>query len=107
MELHWLPIEKRIEFKTSILTYKCLEGIASDYLYNLIKKYEPERKLRSNDQELLVIPRKATKTLGTKSFYVSAPIIWNSLPLRIRQSNTLDIFKSRLKTLLFESYFVK
>ena len=31
-ELHWLPIEQRIDFKTCILVYKCLHNMAPAYL---------------------------------------------------------------------------
>ena len=105
-QLHWLPPEKRILFKIAILTYKCLNQLAPDYLCKLIKRYEPARNLRSSEQHLLVIPRTNTKTLGTKSFSVSAPTIWNNLPLKIRQINSQNIFKAKLKTFLFKSHFV-
>ena len=103
--LHWLPVEERIEFKIAVLTYKCMQNVAPSYLCDLIKPYEPSRTLRSIDQKLLIIPRTHTKTLGTKSFYFSAPTVWNSLPLEIRNSETTDIFKQNLKTYLFTMYF--
>ena len=31
-DLHWLPIRKRIEFKSMLLTFKCMQGCAPLYL---------------------------------------------------------------------------
>lgn len=39
--LHWLPIEQRIEFKIILLTFKILNGEAPSYLSNLISCYVP------------------------------------------------------------------
>ena len=30
--LHWLPVDKRIEYKLLLYTYKALHGLASGYL---------------------------------------------------------------------------
>ena len=31
-ELHWLPVRQRITYKTSLLMYKCIHGLAPSYL---------------------------------------------------------------------------
>ncbi len=38
IELHWRPVGKQIVFKILFLTYKCLHGLASSYLSDLIVK---------------------------------------------------------------------
>ena len=50
-------------------------------------------------------PRAKMKTYGERSFQHAAPKEWNNLPLVIRDSLSLAIFKSRLKTFLFRSAF--
>ena len=35
MELHWLPVEQRVEFKILLFTYKVVNGMAPDYLQDL------------------------------------------------------------------------
>ena len=32
---HWLPISYRIQYKISLLVYKCLNGMGPDYLSNM------------------------------------------------------------------------
>ena len=39
MELHWLSVDKRIEYK--LYTYKALHALASGYMCKLIVPYEP------------------------------------------------------------------
>ena len=34
--LHWLPVEKRIQYKILLLTYKCLHARAPTYLSDLL-----------------------------------------------------------------------
>ena len=51
-------------------------------------------------------PRAKLKTYGERSFQHAAPKEWNNLPLDIRESPSLAIFKSRLKTFLFKSAFI-
>ena len=31
-ELHWLPVRQRIRFKTAVMMYKCIHGLAPSYL---------------------------------------------------------------------------
>ena len=35
-ELHWHPVDRRIEFKTCALVYKCLHGVAPEYTSELM-----------------------------------------------------------------------
>ena len=56
-ELHWLPVCERIQFKLLILTWKSLNGIAPQYLSNLLVPYKPTSALCSSDKHLLVVPR--------------------------------------------------
>ncbi len=58
IELHWLPVEKRIVFKILLLTFKCLHGLAPSYLSDLIVK-KPSLDLRSDNQLELVVPAAA------------------------------------------------
>ena len=40
-DLHWLPVRRRITFKTAVLVYKCLHDMAPQYLqmgYQMVEK---------------------------------------------------------------------
>ncbi len=47
--LHWLPTKHRIDFKILLITYKALNGLAPQYLSELLSHYSPSRPLRSHD----------------------------------------------------------
>ena len=61
--------------------------------------------VRTLSSYLLLAPRTQTN-IGKRAFSVAAPLItWNALPIYVRQSDSLAIFKSRLKTALFTTAF--
>ncbi|KAI2646016.1 hypothetical protein H4Q32_024005 [Labeo rohita] len=99
--LHWLPIKRRIDFKILLITYKALNGLASQYLSELLSHYSPSRPLCSQNSGNLIIRRISKSTAGGRSFSYLAPKLWNNLPNTVRDADTLCQFKSRLKTNLF------
>ena len=52
----------------------------------------------------LVEPRVQTM-MGDRAFQKYAPKLWNSTPAQIKESGTLEGFKTTLKTHLFESTY--
>ena len=103
--LHWLPIRARIDFRILLITYKALNNQAPIYISELITPYRPSRSLRSSNKNLLITPRFHTQSYGECSFAVAGPCLWNDLPLKLKNAETLNLFKSRLKTHLFRKYF--
>ena len=104
-DLHWLPVNERIEYKMCVLCFKCLNGLAPEYL-NTLRTYKPSRDLRSaKDKTMCIEPSYAYKKYGYRSFCHYGPMLWNKLPREIRESCSLDIFKKRLKTHLFAKAF--
>ena len=104
-DLHWLPVRQRISFKILLIVYKALLGQTPTYISELLK-FKPNKhthNLRSSlDTLLLQIPSYKTKTtLGDRAFACAAPKLWNNLPLEIRKSPSLNVFKSKLKAHLF------
>ena len=81
-ELHWLPVEHRISYKILLLSYKELNGHASQYLAALISKYVSPRPLRSEDQYPLISPRWRLETFGKRAFSKAARPLEPSTPQR-------------------------
>ena len=106
-DLHWLPISYRIKFKIMLMTYKCLNGLAPDYLSGIISWFVPSRALRSNARltKTLVTRTCKKRKHGGRSFKVVAPQLWNSIPLSIRSANTVTTFKTLLKTYYFNQHY--
>ena len=103
-DLHWLPIRQRIVYKLSTIVHKCLHGSAPSYLMNLcvpVATDTSRRYLHSATHGDLLVPRMRTLTYGPRSFAVSGPTVWNTLPSTLRASTTtLGQFQSALKTTL-------
>ena len=98
MDLHWLPVKKRVDFKLLVITYKALHGLAPAYISNLIELHVPGRHgLRSACTPKLS-ERRSRRSWGDRSLMVAAPRLWNNLPHDIQHSSTLNTFKSKLKT---------
>ena len=104
-ELHWLPISERIKFKIMLLTFKALHQQSPVYIQDLVAYYQPSRILRSSHLLLLNPTNFHLKTYGSRAFAVSAPELWNSLPVSIRSCDNLSSFKSKLKTHLFKKTY--
>ena len=100
-ELHWLPVRQRIRFKTAVLVFKCLHGLAPEYLSEYCKLTTGRTHLRSANACLLSVPHTQT-TYGDRSFAVGGPVLWNSLPVALQSSDiTEETFRRHLKTFLF------
>ena len=102
--LHWLPIEERIEYKIILITFKALNNQAPKYISELLIPYKPVRTLRSESQCRLTVSRTKSK-LGNRCFQNSAPVLWNDLPLDLKKITELNTFKSQLKTHLFNKAY--
>lgn len=104
--LHWLPIPQRIDYKLSMLVFKCLNGMGPRYLTELlipVSSVDGRRQLRSAQKCDLVVPRTRCNTLGSRAFAVCGPVVWNSLPCDLRiQCKSVHEFGKNLKTYLFK-----
>jgi hypothetical protein len=79
-ELHWLPVEHRIQFKILLITYKALHDQAPGYIKELLVRYEPTHNLRSSKKNLLQKPIFNLKYYSRRAFSKAAPELWNGLP---------------------------
>ena len=104
-ELHWLPVTYRIMYKILVLTYKCIHELAPIYLQELIEEYKPSRNLRSSSQLNLVSTSVSTLSYGNRSFRKASAELWNRLPLNVKNCQTVNLFKTSLKTHLFKIAF--
>ena len=99
----WLKF--RPQYKIATFVYRCFDGSLPGYLSQTLCAYEPTRNLRLSCEKLLKVPKRNTKMFGEHSFSFLAPSVWNRLPSDLRNSSTLPLFKSILKTHLFMTAF--
>ena len=109
--LHWLPVKYRIIFKVLLITFKAIHGLAPVYISELISIRDVSLSrycLRLTNSLTLNYPAlKSRKTLGDRSFFVAAPKLWNELPNDIRDLNSINSFKTTIKTYLFRQAFYR
>ena len=107
--LHWLPVDKRIEYKLLLYTYKELHDLAPGYLSEFVVPYVPRRLIRSAELNLLTVPPGKPGKYGSRSFARASANLWNSLRGErvawLNNSPTLESFKRNLKTFLFWERF--
>ena len=99
-KLHWLKVSERIEFKILLVTYKALNGMAPEYISELV------RYCNLSGSRIPSLQTYVSKTsYGDRAFIACSAKLWNSLPEAIRTSSSVEIFKGRLKTHLFKKSF--
>ena len=104
-ELHWLPVRERIMFKIMLYMYKSQHGLAPVYLQSLLQPYIPGRSNLRSATDVTRLQEQNTinwlQTASNRTFSITAPHIWNSLAISIRNSPSLSIFRKSLKHNLF------
>jgi len=108
LELHWLQVPERIQFRLCVLAYRCLHGTAPPYLADSLHRSTDtagRRRLRSSVANTLAVAPTNRSTLGDRAFPVAASRAWNGLPASIRTAASLTSFRQQLKTFLFCNSF--
>ncbi len=107
IQLHWLPVKLRIDFKILLLTFKALHNKAPDYICNFITVHQSPCNFRSpaHDNLLLVEPNTRLVSYSDRAFSKAAPKLWNRLQRDIRHSKSINSFKCSLKTHMFKTAF--
>ena len=107
--LHWLPVDKRIEYKLLLYMYKALHDLAPGFLCELVVPYVRRRVLRSAELNMLTVPPGKPSKYGCRSFARASTNLWNSLREEraawLKNSPTLESLKRNLKSFLFWERF--
>ena len=128
MYIHWLPVEQRIQYKLLIQVYKALNGLAPEYIADLLHDHiKPvlmnihwlpvEQRIQ---YKLLIQVYKALNglapeyiadllheyvpTRALRSAGANLLLEWGALPTTIKTAASLASFKIGLKTYLFKAF---
>ena len=103
-KLKWLPFNDRVTYFKCVFMYRCINGLSSQFYRNVFKfasnSHSFNTRYAKNDN--LITPNVRTE-IYKHSLYYSSILLWNSLPVEIKQSQSLSIFKRELKLHLFKS----
>ena len=87
--LHWLLVRRKFVFKTAVLVWTRIHGVAPPYLQEFcepVEKVQGRPRLRSASTGCVDLPRVRT-SVGQRSFAFQGPTVWNSLPSALRDSS--------------------
>ena len=122
MDLHWLSVEYCIKYKLLLFTYNGIHQMAPLYINEMFTRKSTWYRswlssvargivfVNGNDSGdigfddiiYLSVPRTKSVTFEQRSLAVAGPQLWHSLPIDIKMENSLDGFKSKIKTYLFK-----
>jgi len=100
--VNWVKLDReRLEDK-SVMMYKIVNNMVPDYLSSHFIFLSDTLTYNFRDSDCsLAIPQPCTNYCK-RSLSYSGAVLWNSLPLDICQSPSLDEFKSKLKNYDFD-----
>ena len=94
-KLYWLSIEERLQYKKAVEMYKIMYNLAPSYLREMFVyvKDSCKKNLRSSTEGKLYLLQPKTDYLKTSLAY-SGAVVWNSLPMYLKDCTNLKKFKS-------------
>ena len=101
-DLGWLSVRNRIMFKVCCFVHRIVHGSAPYYLQTLVSpaaSHTYTSHLRSHSSLCLNCPI-SSSVRAQAAFCFSAPRLWNSLPVSIKNIDNYSIFKRVLKEYL-------
>ena len=94
-------IREHRDYFLCVLMFKCIHGLAPHYLSNDVTMVVDIHgyDTRSSENMDLYVPR-CTKELCKRSFLYTGSMLWNDLPDVLKESSSLDVFKSNYRFII-------
>ena len=92
-----------MQYKLAIMAYKVLHGHALSYRGPLVRiaNVSGRQAFHSACMNRINVPPVMSTTIGSQTFLVAAPLIWNFLPDDVISAELLPTFQRNLKRYLF------
>jgi hypothetical protein len=107
-QLHWLPVDRRVDFKLCTMMHSIHTGQCPTYLADMVRAVavnQTRSGLRSADTAQYIKPRCRTD-IGKRAFSYAGPLAWNDLPSSLHCITDSKLFRKQLKTHYFNRTFV-
>ena len=94
-----MSVDSRIKYNKAVFTYKALNNMTPEYITKLLTPMSQTHSLnlRSGETGALYVP--FSRTVLYSGAFSSAPRLWNSLTLAVRNSESLNAFKANVTPL--------
>lgn len=96
-ELQWLNVTQKTNFNTMMLVFKMKMGCLPDYLSSNLTTVAQTHGHETRGRNNFRIPN-YTKAMTQNSLFYKGLKLYNSLPLEIKQSNTINEFKKKCRS---------
>ena len=93
-ESRLLPIDYRVNYRITLMTYKAINGLAPDYIsnmFNLLKSVSKRVTRNTTKNNLSILNYSLNLTRGGLPY--SGAVLYNALPLAIRNIKSISVFK--------------
>ena len=104
-KLNLLPLQYHREINDLVYFFKCFKNIYKLNIFDYVSFCSCIKPLRNVDHLTLEVPFSRTDVLEN-SFFVRICRLWNEVLLRIRESNTLSIFRKNLRAFYHDKFNV-
>ena len=101
IELHFLPIRARVEYKICLLVYKAINFNEPRYISDLLKPFTTSSGLELRSAGRLSEPFLSRSAGVNRCFEYCAPRLFNQLPQELQSESSILSFKRKLKTYFF------
>ena len=104
-KLNLLPLQYRREINDLVFFFKCFKNIYKLNIFNYVSFRSCIKPLRNVDHLTLDVPFSRTDVFKN-SFFIRICRLWNELPLSIRESTSLSIFRNNLLAFYYDKFNV-
>ena len=106
-QLDWLSVHYRIKYKLSLTIHKAIHHNSPDYLASHIHLHTPTTPLLTLPNTFILTTPHLRKlhSSNIRSFALSVPYNWNSLPNNLRTNTSTPSFKRYLKMYYYSLAF--
>ena len=96
-QLKWMNVSERFLYFERLLMYKCIYGMAPDYLANGIIMDIELRNVNTRSHDMNVYIPFPQIEFAKKSLFFSGAKNWNSLPDHFKEISSIEVFKRTMK----------
>ena len=100
--LRWLDVTEKVLFNDLVLAFKCVNGLAPDYLDKYFLKRSAVHNKNRRGYNNFVVPR-CRLSMGQRAFYFRGPREWNGLADNIKNTKEIGSFKRTLLKNMFHT----
>ena len=93
--LQWMDIENKIVFDICIFMFKVINQMLPEWLFRFPIVGDMQTRLTRQVNDLVV--KRTNTDIGARAICIKGPKVWNNIPLQIRNSSSVRVFKEKLK----------